>query len=308
MIRYLLALFLLPAIAFGQVDLRQDGGIQIIESGQAISLGDGIKFTVPNYDSDAQIYFATAGVTDPVAKKQISDFAKGVKALGLWNNMVCWMLRSSQNAGTGTTAYSLGGLGTYNGTIVNGPSWGADGMGFVSASSQYITLLEMLSDGDSFSMFVVGKYANSSAANLTLLSNGSGTIPRGVLLGASGNSVTTPRNISWDKVGSYSGSPVMGSATDNLWFTSASASNASNITFYQNNVSLGGFSGDYRMSGNTGPNPAIGAWQNNISSLTSYFNGSISMAAVFKIALSGSQFTAINILYKSTIGTGLSLP
>jgi hypothetical protein len=54
----------------------------------------------------------------------------GMKTLGLYNSMVCWPLRSTQNAGTGSTAYSLGGLGTYNGTLVNGPTWGADGVAF----------------------------------------------------------------------------------------------------------------------------------------------------------------------------------
>lgn len=58
----------------------------------------------------------------------ILDFVKGVKAIGLWNNFVCWPLRSSQNAGTGTTAFSLGGLGTFNGTLVNGFPWGVNGL------------------------------------------------------------------------------------------------------------------------------------------------------------------------------------
>jgi hypothetical protein len=50
--------------------------------------------------------------------------------------MVCWPLRSSQNAGTGSTAYSLGGLGTYNGTLINGPTWGEDGLNFNAASAR----------------------------------------------------------------------------------------------------------------------------------------------------------------------------
>ena len=87
------------------------------------------------YDANASSFIATSGATDIVA---INDFVLGVKTLGLWNSMVCWPLRSSQNAGAGTTAYSLGGLGTYNGTLVNGPSCGADGIAFTSASVQYI--------------------------------------------------------------------------------------------------------------------------------------------------------------------------
>jgi hypothetical protein len=67
------------------------------------------------YDADATAFAAASGATDVAA---LSAFVKGVKELGLWSNMVCWPLRSSQNAGTGgvdgvTTAYSLGGLGDF---------------------------------------------------------------------------------------------------------------------------------------------------------------------------------------------------
>ena len=85
---------------------------------------------ISGYDADAVAYFERAGVTDATAKGQINAFVKGVKDLGLYNNMVSWPLRSAQNAGTGTTAYSLGGLGTFNGTLTNGPTWGADGVIF----------------------------------------------------------------------------------------------------------------------------------------------------------------------------------
>jgi hypothetical protein len=84
------------------------------------------------YDADATAFAAASGATDV---SNLSAFVKGVKELGLWSNMVCWPLRSSQNAGTGTTAFSLGGLGTYNGTLTNGPTWGVDGIEFATSSS-----------------------------------------------------------------------------------------------------------------------------------------------------------------------------
>ena len=77
------------------------------------------------YDADATAFAAASGATDV---SNLSAFVKGVKELGLWSNMVCWPLRSTQNAGTGTTAFSLGGLGTYNGTLVNGPTWTDSGV------------------------------------------------------------------------------------------------------------------------------------------------------------------------------------
>jgi hypothetical protein len=65
----------------------------------------------------------------PENLKQLNKFVVGTKKLGLWNSMVCWPMRSIHNAGTGSTVYSLGGLGTYNGTMVNSPSWQSDGSG-----------------------------------------------------------------------------------------------------------------------------------------------------------------------------------
>jgi hypothetical protein len=86
------------------------------------------------WEHDVQGYLNICNITDSTPRKQIRDFAAGVNDLGLWNSMVCWPLRSSQNAGTGTTAFSLGGLGTFNGTLTNGPTWGADGMTFAGSS------------------------------------------------------------------------------------------------------------------------------------------------------------------------------
>jgi hypothetical protein len=84
-------------------------------------------FIAAAFDADARAFINTSGAT---ARAEINHFVKGIKKLGLYSSMVCWPLRSTQNAGTGSTAYSLGGLGTYNGTLVNGPTWGADGISF----------------------------------------------------------------------------------------------------------------------------------------------------------------------------------
>jgi len=87
-------------------------------------------------DKDAAEYCRRSGASD---KHAINAFVRGVKQLGLWESMVCWPLRSTQNAGTGTTAYSLGGLGTFDGTLVNGPTWGASGILFDAATNTHIT-------------------------------------------------------------------------------------------------------------------------------------------------------------------------
>lgn len=91
----------------------------------------GFPFINSVFDSDARAYCQASGATDRAA---VNYFVRGIKRLGLWSSMVCWPLRSSQNAGTGSTVYSLGGLGTYNGTLVNGPTWGGDGITITSTA------------------------------------------------------------------------------------------------------------------------------------------------------------------------------
>lgn len=87
------------------------------------------------FDPDASAFFATAGVTDQVAKGQINDFVVGVKALGLYSNMASWPLKAAQNPTAGTTVFSLGGLGTYNGTLNNSPTRGTNGITFSPTNS-----------------------------------------------------------------------------------------------------------------------------------------------------------------------------
>lgn len=129
----------------------------------------------PSYDSDASAYFTTAGVTSTAGRQQVSRFVTGIKDLGFWSNMVCWPLRSSQNAGTGTTAYSLGGLGTFNGTLTNGPTWGADGIVFTRTSSNYINIPTFTSSPSSYLFGVVFNPVGSGADASSVIISHNGT-------------------------------------------------------------------------------------------------------------------------------------
>jgi hypothetical protein len=79
-------------------------------------------------DVDADSYFQRASVNDVIGRSEVCWFVRGIKSLGLWQNMVSWPLRSYQNAGTGSTVYSLGGLGTFNGTLNNDIQWDRTGL------------------------------------------------------------------------------------------------------------------------------------------------------------------------------------
>jgi len=81
---------------------------------------------------------AGSGVTIlPEPLKQLNRFIVGIKKLGLWNNTICWPMRSIHNAGRGSTVYSLGG-NTYNGTLINNANWSYNGINMSAVTSDSI--------------------------------------------------------------------------------------------------------------------------------------------------------------------------
>ena len=112
---------------------------------------------------------AGSGVTIlPEPLKQLNKFIVGIKKLGLWNSMVCWPMRSIHNAGRGSTVYSLGGLGTYNGTMVNNPTWGFNGVSFITSSYIDVPNTAVITSGSgSFSIGVVARSSNSNTSDDT---------------------------------------------------------------------------------------------------------------------------------------------
>ena len=105
----------------------------------------------------------------PENLKQINKFIIGIKKLGLWSSIICWPMRSVHNAGTGSTVYSLGGMGIYNGSMVNSPTWGNNGMAFPITSS-YVEALNtaIISSGAGpFSTGVIAKSSNASTVDNT---------------------------------------------------------------------------------------------------------------------------------------------
>lgn len=249
----------------------------------------------PVYDSDASAYFTTAGVTNADQKKNINSFVVGMKNLGYWSNMRCWLLRSAQNAGTGTTAYSLGGLSASNGTLTNGPTWGADGIVF-DGSNDYITLPD--------NTFSTG---NSAESFLGFLKPNGGT--GSVIVGQGDPSGNPNQNYYHLKAGATGNDLATMAFTD----VTIAASDTSWKSLFQGNTTLGfkGKNGGTVTSfalnnvlNKTGKNCFIGAFP----AFGAYFQGTIS--AVIKIdATPSTQLNSdVYSLYKTTVGTGLGLP
>jgi hypothetical protein len=263
----------------GTISFAALGGDDISEA-QLNSLNDLYASTLGgNLDLDADSYILRAGVTDPTAKTQINDFVVGVKSLGLWNNMVCWPLRSAQNAGTGTTAYSLGGLGTYNGTLTNGPTWGADGVNMIGSPTPSITTSAFANQPDS--IFTVQKF-DSSITIVQVVYDGS----------------TRQHLFKNDLNGSINGFasnnvPVVPSATPY------------NNVFSSFQLKFNGASGSASVNG--GSETTLNFGTNN---LTAFRMGGAQQGVILSFAMIINANTSQNFhtLYKTTLGDGLGLP
>jgi len=249
---------------------------------------------ISGFDGDAAAYFDRAGVTDATAKQQINAFVVGVKALSLFNNMVCWTLRSAQNKGSGTTAYSLGGLGTYNGTLTNGPTWGTDGIVFDGTNDYIPTTLT--SGFSAVSVFGISKKDATSQIMAEVFKDDEGVNREWTIFAELGgfvqgrlfnplNSQNTGPAVTTD----FRVSSLRGSATVNKFrINNGSDTTAGTGTLFQGSAAV-----------------TLGA---KSSGGDRWFKGIIAGAIIFNTALSDSDTSSIYTLYKTTLGTGLGLP
>jgi hypothetical protein len=251
---------------------------------------------IPTYDADALTYFTNTGITDLTARRQINDFVVGVKALGAWSTMVCWPMRSSQN-GTGATVYSLGGGGTFNGTMAAGATWGSEGIIFNGSTGRVSTALTSItSDHTSMSIF---KQTITTGNQVTLAKDDQGSNRQfnhvsdgSSYLGQVFN--TTARSI-------FVGTPVAGDFRSIVLRNSASLTNAQPGQWYSNPTQTTATSGT--MSAGTS-GVSIGSASNS----NFFFNGVIPFAAVWNSYLSDTNRATVYRIYRDTLGEGITLP
>jgi hypothetical protein len=236
------------------------------------------------FDPDASAYFVRAGVTDATAKIQINLFVKGTKDLGLWEDMVCWPLRSTQNSGT-STAYSLGGYGIYDGTLVNGPTWGTDGITFTSGSSQTITVPNItISKTD----IILATCQAATSGNLRVINAVWGADSNGIWAGFGGQYF-------WDvrSTAGINNRQFGGSVPTSRVFTHGIAS-TSGASFFVNGTSI-------LSNAVSSTNANMSSFQINQNS----GNGNIAFA-MFSQSITGNA--SLYNLYKTTLGDGFGLP
>ena len=243
-------------------------------------------------------------------KRSVFNFVEGIHDLGLWDSMVCWPLTSSQNAGVGNTAFSLGGLGTFDGTLVNGPTWGADGITSTGGSStpHINTTGRNRSLYSERSILVVVKPTAYSADDSFF-----GTSNYGLQYGGAGGGIHMYRI-----GGNNNSATIQGGTFSSFQYTTATTTipNGGFATFVS--VISGGLikaktNSDLFQTNNNVVSPII-----DTNSLKLMCNGSaetirglvgtMSFALDSDTGLSQSRADSIISLYKSTLGQGLGLP
>lgn len=110
--------------AFGNIGTRKFRGARF---GDALS---------PRVDPAVSAFAAESGATDLTG---LNNLVVYLKEQSKYNNFVIYPMKSAQNAGSGSTVYSLGGLTNNNIALVNSPSWGANDINFEGATT-YATL------------------------------------------------------------------------------------------------------------------------------------------------------------------------
>ena len=274
-------------------------------------LGLGLRLgssTVTGFDADAAAYFDRAGVTDATAKAQINAFVKGAKSLGIYNSMASWPMRSSQNAGSGNTVYSLGGLQISNATKVGG-TWGTDGI-FFSDAAEYMSS-DMTNVPKDVTIFLSGK-GNGSGYSIfpciAGINNPAGHATSGIYIGnsASGGNASLCNS---QPIGFLQTSDIGNGLSSASSFVALSGSYKRNTVFNVRNLSAAtvGTQGTYladeattltKMSFN-------GRWSGSAGDRGNPITGSFYALITPNC---DSVISSFYTLYKTTMGTGLGLP
>ena len=246
-------------------------------------------------DDETLLYIARAGVTNHEAINRLNSFVRGIKDLGLFSNMACWPLRSTQNAGTGTTAYSLGGLGTFDGTLTNGPTWETDGVLFNRTLATHISATRPIGTlaSSAYSIFSVHVNFVEDAQYRALWIGRDASNDRmffrtiGDAFSASNFGVTAPSTVD---------------GTHSTVLVAQAGDTPKSVLAYKDGLI------EFTGSGNATGTNTIYRIGGDGTLNTRSFGFPIAFNGAFNLALSADQILQIHTLYKNTLGQGLGLP
>jgi hypothetical protein len=274
------------------------------------------RFSLGFNDTDGDAYLTRAGVTNPLGRCEVLWFTRGMKALGLWQNTVAWAMRNYQNAGIGSTVYSMGGLGIFNGTAQNSPTWDISGLYFSGNIARPRMIVSNLAQTNyrQKTLFVAGLTEPGTTANGgerghfittwnaptrygqfgTFRGMGFGGFDQQSECGDTNPSSTT----TWSQTNSL--------LEYNKYHTHALVFNSGALLAYKN--------GSFANSNSTFGSPAILSDQgftfmDDGNDTYGYSKGYVGFGCCFNnIALNAFQISSLNNLVKSTLGFNLGLP
>jgi hypothetical protein len=261
------------------------------------SIGYGVSLkSRRTFDGNAAAYFSTAGITDAAAKTQIDGFVKGIKSLNLWNTSVFWPMRLNQNASSGTTEYSLGGYGTYNGSLLGTalPIRNTDGVNFLTGQTNSRILVSLPQISQPFSFYGCWFFSTATSSQEFLFSSIANSFLPFV---KKENTVSSPYSMQ------------MSAFPNSLYSTQKRAGQtrmfiSGNFNGGSSSISIDGSSNSGSTgTGNTGAS-GLNIGNDNLAG-SSNKNYEISFLMISTSSLNDS---GIRSLYKNTIGEGLGLP
>jgi hypothetical protein len=247
----------------------------------------------------------------PADVADIDNFVKGLKQLNLWQNIVCWPLRSIHNIGTGSTVLSLGGREVANATLLNSATWSNDGVNRTTTSGNFFSTTIKDLDVAPVAHGAVLKNATDIGNNAGYwFTAGININGRQFSIGNSGG--TTSQNmLTWV----------------NIWPPSAGGPTSLNVgggaltpftrtsRHYFSIRLTSGLTGRFTLNANqVNQTSANNNWNNSNPRFVRFgaYNVALDLTASF-VFLSNSivtdaQDSALYLLIKQTIGKGLSLP
>lgn len=266
-------------------------------------------------DNDTKKYIKRLnynGIKTPTDIYSVDQFIRGLKDLGIWGNFVdAWFLRSDQNAGSGSNAYSFRN-GTYNATLVNSPVWHANGINFTT--TQYAFSLINNLDQDVTLVFVGcgNRQAFTSFGQVFGVQNNNGSIVNGEIRiqdfsGGGTNITTAHRNSSHaaDRSAGGLSNPLQNSQNYTMLIGSAKINTILNIRNLNAATSNSATSAGQGIAGLD--RMQINGRFNNGNPIELGVNITSSFCMIFSPQIDFAS-TSIYNLYKSTAGKGLALP
>lgn len=268
-------------------------------------------------DIDSDSYFQRASVNDVIGRSEVCWFVRGMKSLNLWQNMVSWPMRSYQNAGAGSTVYSLGGLGVFNGALQNNTNWSLSGVYFPGDVTRPRMLVSNLAQTNysQKTLYVAGLTETGTTASggerghfITTWNSSTRFGPfgtfRGMGIGGFGvqsdcGDVNPSSTTTWSQTNSL--------LEYNKYHTHALIFNSGSLLAYKN--------GSFANSNSTFGSPSIISDQgfmfmdDVVSDVYGYSKGYVGFGCSFNNqALNAQQILNLNNLIKSTLGSSLALP